>query len=110
MSTFNLEQSECQVPYVLYTRTVRVQYARNYLTSWPVNVCTYSTQPPIYRLQAEVVVRRPASKAVLGSSGAAPASTQPGGRPPAPTPLARAHPGVCEWRPRPVDPESAEAA
>jgi hypothetical protein len=57
------------------------------------------------RLQAEAVARRRASKAVLGSPGAAPASTQPDGRP-RPTgaraePLALAHTGdPC--------PESAE--
>jgi hypothetical protein len=49
------------------------------------------------------VVRRRASKAVLGSPGATPASTQPGGRPPAPETLGPAHPDdPC--------PESAEGA
>jgi hypothetical protein len=65
-----------------------------------------SYAPPHFgrgKLQAEAAVRRSASKAVLGSPGATPASTQSGGRPPAPETLAPAHPGdPC--------PESAEGA
>jgi hypothetical protein len=56
-----------------------------------------SYTPPHFgrgRLQAEAVVRRRESKAVIGSPGATPASTQPGGRPPA---SARA-PGPCSSR------------
>jgi hypothetical protein len=69
-------------------------------------VCSNSYTPPHFgrgRLLAGDVVRRRASKALLGSSGAAPASTQPGRRPPAPEPLALAHPGDAA-------PESTEDA
>jgi hypothetical protein len=67
--------------------------------------CNSCTSPHFGRgkLQAEAVFRRRASKAVLRSPGATPASTQPGGRPPAPETLGPAHPGdPC--------PESAEGA